>query len=130
MHEQNGLSERKIRHIVDTSLTLPAHAKMPLKYWNFAMEQSTISINILPSNVLKQKSPCQLLYHKNPKFLDFKPLRCSIFPLLRPYNAHKYHFRSTLCVYLSQSSTHSAYRCVDKHTGRIYLARHVRFITT
>jgi hypothetical protein len=31
-HEQNGTAERKIRHLVDTALTLFAHANLPKKY--------------------------------------------------------------------------------------------------
>ena len=31
--EQNGLAERKHRHIVETNLTLLAHSHMPLTYW-------------------------------------------------------------------------------------------------
>ena len=31
-HEQNGLSERKIRHIVDIGLTLLAHSQVPYRF--------------------------------------------------------------------------------------------------
>ena len=51
-HEQNGLSERKIRHIVDTGLTLMAHAQIPFRYWSFAFHIAINSINILPTPVL------------------------------------------------------------------------------
>jgi hypothetical protein len=50
-----------------------------------------------------------------------------VFPLLRPYNSHKFSYRSTPCVYLGQSPMHAAYRCLDATSGRLYLAKHVRF---
>jgi hypothetical protein len=33
-HQQNGSDERRHRHIVETSLSLLAHAFMPLKFWD------------------------------------------------------------------------------------------------
>ena len=35
VHQQNGRSERKHRHVVETGLTLLAHASMPLQFWYF-----------------------------------------------------------------------------------------------
>lgn len=35
-HHQNGIVERKHRYIVETDLTLLAHSKLPLKYWDHA----------------------------------------------------------------------------------------------
>lgn len=43
------------------------------------------------------------------------------------YNRHKMSFRSAPCIFLGYSPSHHGYRCFDRHTGRIYIARHVRF---
>ena len=51
-HEQNGISERKIRHVVDNGLTLLAHANVPLKFWSYAFQTSVQLINYMPSKVL------------------------------------------------------------------------------
>jgi len=47
--KQNGTAERKIRHIVDTGLTLLAHGRIPLPYWNFAFSTAIFTINHIPS---------------------------------------------------------------------------------
>ncbi|KAL6311623.1 hypothetical protein AAG906_027415 [Vitis piasezkii] len=64
-HEQNGVTERKIRHLVDISLALLAHANLPLRYWNYAFEMSYSSINNLPTPILNNSShtltPCVYL---------------------------------------------------------------------
>ncbi|KAK2653487.1 hypothetical protein Ddye_013343 [Dipteronia dyeriana] len=44
-HQQNGMAERKHRHIKETSLTLLAHAKIPLKFWYEAFTTATYLIN-------------------------------------------------------------------------------------
>jgi hypothetical protein len=126
-HEQNGTVERKIRHLVDTCLTLLAHAKLPLKYWNYSLQHSAILINVLPSHSIANISPFKKLFKADPHYLAFQPFGCAIFPLLCPYNTHKFSFRTTPRVYLGQSPLHSAYRCLDPSTGRIYLAKHAKF---
>ena len=56
-----------------------------------------------------------------------KPFGCTIFPLLRPYNNHKFAFRSTPCVYLGPSPSHLGSRCLNLSNDRVYIARHVVF---
>ncbi|KAG8476579.1 hypothetical protein CXB51_033494 [Gossypium anomalum] len=47
--EQNGVVERKHRHIVEVGLTLLAQAHLPLKYWGFAFTYAVHLINRLPT---------------------------------------------------------------------------------
>ncbi|KAG8493766.1 hypothetical protein CXB51_011188 [Gossypium anomalum] len=57
--EQNGVAERKHKHIVETGLTLLAHANLPMDYWGYAFCSAVHLINRLPTPVLKGKSPYQ-----------------------------------------------------------------------
>lgn len=125
--EQNGIAERKHRHIVDTGLTLLAHASMPLTYWVEAFSTAVYLINRLPTKVLHQQIPFTKLFHEKPKFDTLRTFGSAFFPCLRPYNAHKLHFRSKLCVFIGYSSNHMGYRCLDVPSGRVYLSRHVVF---
>ena len=95
IHSQtNGLSERKIRHIVDTGLTLLAHAHVPLKFWSFAFRTAINSINSMPTPVLQNSSPFQKLFNKSPSYIDTKIFGYAIYTYLRPYNKAKFSFRS------------------------------------
>ncbi|KAM1873468.1 hypothetical protein ACFX13_007300 [Malus domestica] len=125
--EQNGLAERKHRHIVDTGLTLMAHASMPPAYWAEAMHTVVYLLNRLPSKVLGFMSPYQKLFLKEPDYSFLKTFGCACFPYLRPYNNNKLQFRSTKCVFLGYSLNHQGYRCLDISTNRIFLSRHVVF---
>jgi hypothetical protein len=58
-HQQNGFAEQKHRHIVETSLTLLAHARMPLKFWDEAYLTTTYLVNCLPTCVLDNLSPME-----------------------------------------------------------------------
>ena len=55
--EQNGVSERKHGHIVETGLTLLYQSHLPLNYWSYAFLAATYLINRMPSFVLGFHSP-------------------------------------------------------------------------
>ena len=126
-HEQNGTAERKIRHIVDIGLTLLGHCGAPYKYWEFSFETAMFLINRLPTTSLHNKIPYQVLYHKVPDFNFLRVFGCAVYPLLRPFNKHKFSYRTTQCIFLGYSPSHLGYRCLDKITGKIYVSRHVTF---
>lgn len=60
-------------------LALLGHANVPLKYWDFAIKQSSILLNVLPSNVINKKFPYQILFNENSNYLAFKPFGCLAF---------------------------------------------------
>lgn len=64
--EQNGISERKHRHLIETRLTLLAHASIPMSLWDEAFHTSNYLINGLPTNVLGDESLFQKLFSKPP----------------------------------------------------------------
>ncbi|TXG72186.1 hypothetical protein EZV62_000765 [Acer yangbiense] len=78
---QNGVAERKHRHIVETGLTLLAHAKMPLKFWHEAFSTAVFLINNMPIATFKFTSPFEKLYHKKPNYTFFKTFGSSNMPL-------------------------------------------------
>jgi hypothetical protein len=61
-HQQNGAMERKHRHIVETGLALLSHAHVPREYWDYAFQTACYLINRMPTPLLKNMSPYQLLF--------------------------------------------------------------------
>ncbi|MCH79675.1 retrovirus-related Pol polyprotein from transposon TNT 1-94, partial [Trifolium medium] len=104
---QNGTVERRHRSIVETGLTLLAHANMPLELWDHSFTTVVYILNRLPTTALTNfSSPYHALYHKIPDYHSIKVFGCSCFPHLRPYLSHKLNFRSTKCVFLASNKTH------------------------
>jgi len=125
--EQNGIAERKHRHIIETSIVMLSHAHIPNKYWVDACLTATYLINRLPSRALSQKSPYEHLYAKIPKYETLKVFGCQCYPWLVPYAQNKLQQKSKPCVFLGYSLNHQGYKCLDLSTRRIYLSRHVLF---
>ena len=46
--EQNGITERRHRHVVETGLSLLHYAKLPLEYWSHVFQTALYLINRLP----------------------------------------------------------------------------------
>ncbi|KAG8479816.1 hypothetical protein CXB51_029314 [Gossypium anomalum] len=74
--EQNGVVERRHRHIVEMGLTLLAKASMPLEYWSNAFSHAVHLINRLPTPVLQNFSPYEKLYKVQPDYAQLRGYRC------------------------------------------------------
>lgn len=62
--EQNGVAERKHRHLVETGLTLLFNASVPLYLWVEAFMTAVYLINRLPTPVLRMQAPLQKIVWK------------------------------------------------------------------
>ena len=125
-HEQNGAIERKHHHIVDMGLSMLYATSLPMNFWDEAFLTTSQIINVLPSSVIKGKTPHELLFHKKPDYTIFKSFGCACYPLLRSYNLNKLNFRSTCCLFLGYSQCNKGYICRSPD-GRIYISRNVVF---
>lgn len=87
--EQNGVVERRHRHIVEMELTLLAKASMPLKYWSDAFSHMVHLINRFPTPVLQHLSPYEKLYKGQSDYARLKVFGNVCFPHLRSFQQHK-----------------------------------------
>lgn len=86
---QNGVAERKHRHITNTAIALLHQSAMPIKYWFEAIATAIFLINRMPSLILQNPSPYEVLFHHSPDYTSFKVFGCQCFPWLQPYTTHK-----------------------------------------
>ena len=101
-----------------------------MSYWDEAFLTSAYLINCLPSPIIQDKCPLEILYHKQPDYNFLKTFAYACWPHLRPYNSHKLDFRSKQCIFLGYSLHHKGYKCLDLSTNRVYFARNVLFDET
>jgi hypothetical protein len=123
--QQNGVAERKLRHILETGLTMLAHSGLSNRYWVDTFLTAVYIINRLPTVVLNQISPFEKLFDKVPNYTLLRVFGCKCFPLLRPYTNNKLEYRSKPCVFIGYS--HAGYRCLEPYSGKVFLSRHVVF---
>ena len=124
--KQNGVSERKHRHVVETRLAL-YQSHLPLNYWSYAFSTTIYLMNRLPSSVLGFHSPWEKLYYKPPLLHALKAFGYACYPYLRPFNKNKLQPRSKPCVFLGYPPLSKGYICLDPTSNKIYIACHVLF---
>ena len=125
--QQNGVAERKHRHVMDIGLSLLAQSRLPSSFWVDAFLTAIFLINHLPTPILNHESPYSKLFQRSPDYSQLRSFGCVCYPLLRPYSSHKLAFRSKICLFLGYSSHHKGYHCYDPVSKKIYMSRNIVF---
>ncbi|GJW16952.1 cysteine-rich receptor-like protein kinase 8, partial [Tanacetum coccineum] len=74
--QQNGRVERKHRHILDTARAQRFHLKLPLKFWGDCVTTAAYLINKLPSFVVENLTPYEILLKKTPDYANLRVFGC------------------------------------------------------
>ena len=105
-------------------------SKLPLSYWSYAVSTTTHIINRLPTPVLHNKFPWELLFHSKPDLYHLRTFGYTCFPLLRPNNIHKLQPHTKPCIFLGYPAYFKGYICLVPTSLRIYISKHVLFNKT
>ncbi|CAJ2639186.1 unnamed protein product [Trifolium pratense] len=126
--QQNGVAERKHRHIVETARSLLLSASVPTEFWGEAIRTAVHAINRIPSSVTSGQSPFEKLYGYSPDYSSLKVFGSTCFVLLPQVERNKLSPRSTICVFLGYGDGQKGYRCYDPTNKKLYVSRHVVFL--
>ena len=131
--QQNGIAERKNRHLLDVARSLMFTHNVPKHLWGEAVLTATYLINRMPSRVLDFKIPRHVLLADFPHLASFSadlPPRvfgCTVFIHNSAPNRSKLDPRALKCVFIGYSSTQKGYRCYHPPTKRVYTTRDATF---
>ncbi|KAM5572540.1 hypothetical protein ABKV19_012545 [Rosa sericea] len=123
--QQNGVAERKNRHIVETAISLLSTAGLPKLFWFHSVAHSCYLINRMPCKSLNMISPYELVFHKVPDISQLKIFGSSCYPFLRPYNHDKLDPRTTKCVFLGYALGYKGVFCYSVPQNKLWMSRHV-----
>lgn len=126
-HQQMGSVEQKYCHVVETRLTLLAHASAPKKYWPEAFGTAVYLINWLLSPVHHGKSPYKCLFNCSHDYQFLRIFSAACWPNLCPFNKNKIDYHSVLCIFLGYSLDCKGYRRLHPSSGHIYVFCDVQF---
>ena len=129
--QQNGVAERKIRHLVETARTLLLHYNVPLRFWGDALLTACHLINRMPSSVLSNQIPYSILYPQQ----DLYPVPLRVFGSTcfvhdPTPGKNKLSAKSLKCIFLGYSRLQKGYRCFSPQLQRYLVSADVTFFET
>ncbi|KAJ0627129.1 putative RNA-directed DNA polymerase [Helianthus annuus] len=124
--QQNGIVERKHRHLLNVTRALLFESNLPIRFWHECVLTAAYLINRTPSSVLAGKTPYELVYKFKP-FLDhLKVFGCLCFCTV--LNEHdKLNSRVEKCVFIGYSLDKKGYKLFSLDSRTIIFSRDVKF---
>ncbi|KAK2967234.1 hypothetical protein RJ640_002061 [Escallonia rubra] len=133
--QQNGVAERKNRHLMEVARSLMFTMQVPKYLWGEAVLTASYLINRMPSKILKFTSLMSKLQLQEtyPTFRSVSsiPLRtfgCTAFVHVQPQHRSKLDPKSNKCVFIGYSPTQRGYKCYSPSLRRFFASMDVTFL--
>ncbi|KAJ9674605.1 hypothetical protein PVL29_023880 [Vitis rotundifolia] len=128
--QQNGIADRKNGHLLNTARVLLFQGNVPKSYWGETILTATYMINRIPSQVLNNKSPLEILKSFYPHFktsngLTPRVFGCTTFVHVHSQHRDKLNPRAIKYVFLGYLSTKKGYKCYNPSTRKFYISADV-----
>lgn len=125
--QQNGVVERKHKHLLEIARALMFQASLPQKFWHFSLLAATYLVNRLPTPTLDWKTPYSILFHKEPDYTLLKLFGCLVFAANTAPHKSKFASRGSKCICLGYTITCKGYNVYDLETGKLFVTRDAHF---
>jgi len=128
IHLNNGVVERKNRHLVETTRTILIHGDVPPRFWGDVVLSACYLINRMPSSVLDNKIPHSILFPHDPlRSLPPKVFGSTCFVHNFSPSLDKLSHKSHECVSLGFTRSQKGYKCFSPSLNRYFLSADVTF---
>ncbi|KAJ0470754.1 putative RNA-directed DNA polymerase [Helianthus annuus] len=124
--QQNGVVERKHRHLLNTARALMFQGGLPLRFWSDCVLTAVYLINRLPSYVLNGRSPYEMMFEFKPSLSHLRNFGCLCFSTVL-HDSDKFSYNAEKCVLLGYSSFKKGYKLWSLDNKKMFFSRDVKF---
>ncbi|KAL0746141.1 hypothetical protein Bca101_101276 [Brassica carinata] len=100
------------------------------RFWGDAVQTACYLINQIPTKVLKNLSPFEVLNKSKPYIDHLRVFGCLCYVWVPGEQRNKLEAKSTKAMLIGYSVTQKGYKCYDPATRRVLVSRDVKFIET
>lgn len=127
--QQNGVSERANRTIIEKARSMLKDSKLPLAYWGEAVNTAIYLKNRVPTQSLNNKIPEELWTKQKIDLSHLRVFGCQAHVLLPKEKRTKLESKTQSCIFVGYATESKGYRLLDpKNPRTIIIARDVVFI--
>ncbi|KAL0359324.1 UNVERIFIED_CONTAM: Retrovirus-related Pol polyprotein from transposon TNT 1-94 [Sesamum angustifolium] len=125
--QQNGMAERKLAHLISTSLSWLHDKNLPRKLWAEAIQCACYVINHLPPWPGKEKAPFEILYGVKPDVNYFRVFGSICYVHVPKNNRTKFDAKAKKCIFVGYDTCRKGWRCMDPTTKKSITSKDVVF---
>ncbi|KAK2996779.1 hypothetical protein RJ639_025625 [Escallonia herrerae] len=129
--QQNGVAERKNRHLLEVVRASLMEAHLPLSYWREALISAAYLINRVPSRTIDYQTSSQAFIEAivAPVLPNLPPhvFGCVAFVHLHKHQRNKLSPRALRCVFVGYAAHQKGYRCYHPPTRKMFITLDVVF---
>ncbi|XP_074293705.1 uncharacterized protein LOC141620839 [Silene latifolia] len=128
--QQNGVVERKHRHLLEISRAIRFNSGLPLSFWGDCVLTAAYIINRLPTKLLNNLTPYEVLLNKAPSYDRLIVFGCLTMVYNPSRDKDKFQPRGIPCIFLGYPLSKKGYRVYDIVKKTVFVSRDVKFFET
>ncbi|KAE8671632.1 hypothetical protein F3Y22_tig00111941pilonHSYRG00018 [Hibiscus syriacus] len=125
--QQNGVAERKNRHLAEIYRSMLHANNVPGRFWAEAMRTAAFVINRLPQPRLGFVSPFEKLWNIKPTVSYFRVFGCVCYVFVPDHLRSKFDKKVVRCIFVGYDSQRKGWKYCDPISGRCCTSRNVVF---
>lgn len=126
--QQNGVSERRNRFILEMARCMLHEKNLPKQFWAEAASTAVFLQNRLPTRAVRDKTPFEAWYGYKPSLNFLKIFGCLCFTHVPQTKRDKLDKRALPGIFIGYSSVAKAYKVFQPQNGKMIISRDVHFM--
>lgn len=126
--EQNGVSERRNRYIMEMARCMMHEKNLPKKFWAEAANTAVFLQNRLPTKAVKNQTPFEAWYGYKPPVNFLRVFGCLCFTYVPQVKRDKLDKKAVSGIFIGYSDVSKGYKVFQPETETVTISRDVHFM--